>query len=1161
MERLRTLIVLSFLLVCIPFSTSASHPIHNSVVLRSATEHTERTFSHADIAPRQGTLGPLEIEHIGTVAGPVEYLTGRTDVDPSPGSEAWLPLGAPGNYHSAACDGGYFLVGTGGSADFSSPSGTISLWIKWDVTAPNGRFWGQDYDFETRWSGNRLVLDWGGDTTIQGLKSDWVTDQWYFIAITWNEATNFIGLYWGDEEQAPIEDYSIYTWTGTLAGYHSENDIMNSAARTTQVDGHVDDFRYYSIQRSLQDLKSDYNVTLSGSESGLSHYYRFENNLDDSSGSAKLVPMGVTSFNHDVFAENDDWRAEQIQVDVRNMQHLYLLKGSFDSGVPGVNVNWNGDGQYHASGWATQCEIISTNERLRSSYVNSGSKYVTLENEGDRVTFPTRYRRFNDTSVFWYQTVFNNESVEEFDFSMHFMYQRGPIGQNFNDSFEFTFQILNGSSVLWNWSIDPTNITQRGVWYSVGPLTVSIPNAPEVFEARLSLKVSTPGTYIDIPANDPDLDGDSANAQFLTFLVDDISLVSSEAPSCEDVNLELTLEPIGTLSLFGEDGSSTSLVNFSYWTDVLIPFSFSSNTSVSFEYSAVVKRMIRLSNSSSTTLLDQLGVGYTIVPGSSAELSLYTYMHPYAEATNLGFRVYYPVDWENPSVLNPFGVDVTSQIALGSDYIEVPQGLAESIGWWRISFTSPNYAQDFSTQVIDVSNQLWRDESLFRSNDRIRFRASIETDAISTIEITWLLPSGTVWANEIVNDVNSSFMTGSKFTIGPNNATPGIWTVSFFWSNASEIAFGYSSFEVRHRLMVFALTPNVDVEQGKPFTAEVYVRDFDNGNPIMDGVNIVGNWSSQEFQFNPNFARGWFEADFNTSDIEPGSYVLLVNASKPFYDSDEFAIDVIIPSDPLFAVAVSSALLGALAVFAAIVGFMFTRRIYTSTTTRWNLELLALESRIEDAKNLLGVLVIHSSAGLPVYSKMLRGDFQDTILSSFISAISHFRTEFSLDEPKWTSIPITEMIMALQTESFICAIITVNTASERQKKQLESFGLEVGGFYDHDEVITKQVLQTPKRIEFVSEHFNPIFERHFDGALMKRYVGVKKNLPDQLRPVAEALSTMDIDHGVAPDAIIRSVIVSGYNERKAHQLVLEAIDGGFLIIAEKGLPPPPPLMV
>ncbi|MFW9892667.1 MAG: hypothetical protein ACFFFO_10715 [Candidatus Thorarchaeota archaeon] len=1168
MERRWTVILLCMLLVWIPlpmiFGTQSSD-IHYSLSVADVPSISHELISSDTYI---GTLDPVDIEHIGSMAGTSEYIVGRTDVAPSLGSEAWLPLGSPGNSFSADCDGGYFLVGAGGSADFGSPAGTISLWLKWDISAPHGRFWGQDQDFETRWSSDRLMVDWGSDNTFQGTKSDWIPNHWYFIAITWDEDLNSISFYWGDENHEPVEDSSTLSWTGTLSGYHTENDIMNSRAYSLgRVDGHVDEFRYYTVQRNLEDVIGDYNITLSGTEPGLSHYYMFEDDLEDSAGSANLVAIDDTSYSHDVYIGGEEWRAEEIEVNVRDLRRLYAQYGSFETGIPGVNVDWSGDGAYAPTGWNTRRELFSysypyTNGRQRSSYVDTGLKYITLENEGFAVGDPIDYRHYNGTRIYWYQTIDNSQSIEEFDFGISYLYQRGPIGQNFSDIFEFSFEILDGSAVLWNWSIDPTNITQRGVWYSIGPLSVTIPEAPSTFDARLSLKVLTPGSSIDIPENDPDLDGDSANGEFITFMIDDLSLVGAETLACEDTQLEVGLQPLGSIPLVGQYGTSSIYADFNYWNTTTIPFTFSTNTSVSFEYSARVSRMTKLCKSSSNTGLEELGVAFSAQFGDSIALSLYTYIQSYQDVKDLGFKVYFPSDWENASIADPFGFDVTDQSIVNSYFIEVPSGVVDSVGWWSITLESPNYAKSISTQIGE-SGSIWQDESIFRNGDLIRCEVNLGTDdaylaTVDNLELLWYDSSGIIVSTEEIENVNSSVVVSSGITLGPSNSTPGIWMVSVVWSNGSEVAFGNSAFEVRHRLNIIAHTPNIEVELGEQFTAAIYVYDQDNGNPILDGANVVGNWSTEDVVFNPNLARGWFEADFNSSMIGTGTFTMVVSVSLSFFDANEIIINILVPSsEPMFAVAVRASILGALAVFSLVVGVTAIRRFYMSTTARWNLELLSLANRIDDTKNLIGVLVIHSSVGLPVYSRILKGGFQETILSSLISAISQFRTEFSMDEPKWTVIPITEMIMALQTESFICALITVESASETQKHQLESFGMEIGGFFDHDEDATKQVLQTPKRIDSMNELFNPIFEKHFDGALLKKYVGVTKTLPSHLSPVAQAMKGMHIDHGVSPESIIKSVILLGFSERKAHMMVLEAIDNGFLIVAEKGLPPPP----
>ena len=156
-----------------------------------------------------------------------------------------------------------------------------------------------------------------------------------------------------------------------------------------------------------------------------------------------------------------------------------------------------------------------------------------------------------------------------------------------------------------------------------------------------------------------------------------------------------------------------------------------------------------------------------------------------------------------------------------------------------------------------------------------------------------------------------------------------------------------------------------------------------------------------------------------------------------------------------------------------------------------------------------------------------------------------------MGEPTWTAIPITEVITAVQTEALICAIITVESSSKKQKIQLETFSREVGGLYDHEDDTMRTMVRTPT----VSDSFDSIFESYFDGQLMKRYVGVKKSLPKHLHTVSDALDTMEIDHGVSVEAIIRATIILGTSERRAHAMVLEAVDDGYLIAVERRLPP------
>ena len=187
---------------------------------------------------------------------------------------------SPGsNTYSLDASGGYMIVGDG-TPDWGSTAGTISFWVKMDSTV-QGRFWGQNDNMETRWSGNYLVLDWGGTGSMTSASS-FSTDLWYFVAIVWNENTDYLLLYIGDENNPPILDANSLNgnWWSTTP-LPTQNRFLNGVGGNEPLDGHGDDLRYYNIARTLSEIQSDYNVTITGSEPNLRSYFKLDNNFDD----------------------------------------------------------------------------------------------------------------------------------------------------------------------------------------------------------------------------------------------------------------------------------------------------------------------------------------------------------------------------------------------------------------------------------------------------------------------------------------------------------------------------------------------------------------------------------------------------------------------------------------------------------------------------------------------------------------------------------------------------------------------------------------------------------------------------------------------------------------------------------------------------------------
>lgn len=1504
-------------------------------------------FKTSDV--QSGNLNPILLKHTGSTSGMTQSSTIRTDVNSHPTSEVYLPAGAPDNYYSGEGDGGYYLVGSGGSADFGVAAGTISFWGKWDSVAPHGRFWGQDADFETRWLTNQLVLDWDSDGTIQGTKNNWEVNHWYFIAITWDQSTNSIAIYWGDETNLPTEDASTSTWTGSVVGLHTENNIMNSIGRTTEmVDGHIDDFRFYSVYRTLEDIQGDYLPSLTINYDNLAAYYTFDNDLTDSIGNLDLQVVGSCSFSRDVPTTLSGWYGEQIKVTANDIQQLYALNGTFETGNPGTNVDWSGDGQYYADGWLAMCESSSILGRQRTSYVEDIDSYVVVENEG--YSWGSTYRHYNETYIYWYQTIDNIEQNELFYFNLDYNYIRGPIGTNFADMFSLSFEILDGSTLLWSWSIDLTNLTQRQTWSNTGPLLVNITDCPTSFEARVVLSVETPSSYISIDETDPDLDGDATNGQFLTVYLNNLELNGAEALSCQQVALQVDSTETGFIDF---TNSGIALMNHSVWMKAIIPLSFSFNISIKFDFSAEISKMYRLYNSSATTNLDNIGASFIVNYDSSVNISFYTYFQSTPEAKNLGLMIFCPDDWTNASAEDPFGHPVS---IASEDFLQIPAGGINSVGWWKINLEGSNYAKSVKTQEKDGS--VWDDIHIFHSGDTIRCSSEIGTtsstvSSVTSLTIRWISPQSTVWGNEFSGNASGSIVVGHEWTLSSLNATTGEWHVSIFWTNGTEVAYGYGFFEVHHHLNIIAQTPHIDAQLDEIFTAAVYLYDQETGTPILSGATILANWSESDILFSPNLAKGWWEADFNSSLSGLGIFTMIVNATMPFHSTSSYTITVeittvtlltvvgnqyiemdpdetynviiryrflndvgidganvsvlffsgpengllftdgqsvpaeqgnytieftaclsgtyfitltatklghgtaatsfyiivgavpaeidisgspppevlfynetctislfyhtddlsgiedaivnvtynpvsvvdwieivdgyynisirvpevgtysvylrfskfgfdfsdisfvfevievptsitfqglngiyyedriynfaifynsiiddgvtgaeLIPSAPIrdfFEITISedgwynftlrplvgiwnatfwlskvgfeeqvisftlttelipielsssyllnatytkyaqsimtlnllplsgdtgdeindaivsyllidtsgagyriitqgyfieksglyatnitvpdvglyllritiqkehhsiftqeivlssiespdtvfisyiqAGMIGALGLLVCLASVMIGRRFYSSITTKRNLELLDLKGRLDDAKNLIGLLVIQRKVGLSVYSKVIKGGFEETLLSSFISAISHFREEFSMDSPKWTAIPLTEVITAVQSEELICVIITVESASSRQKIQIETFSREVGGLYDYDDTIVTPIYRTLS--EEVVETFEKVFASYFDGVLFSRYVGVKKDLPERLAPIASIFKTMKIGYGVTPEVMIKELILLGFNERIAYTLVFEALDNNYLIEAEKRLP-------
>jgi hypothetical protein len=233
---------------------------------------------------------------------------------------------------------------------------------------------------------------------------------------------------------------------------------------------------------------------------------------------------------------------------------------------------------------------------------------------------------------------------------------------------------------------------------------------------------------------------------------------------------------------------------------------------------------------------------------------------------------------------------------------------------------------------------------------------------------------------------------------------------------------------------------------------------------------------------------------------------------------------------------------------AAVIG----RQALKKRTARRNLELMAYESRFDDAGRIIGFFVIHRQTGLPIYSKVLKGGLEEALVSGFISAVSHFRSEFEEEERLWGAVQISELITAVQTEVLICAIFTTSRPSSKQIENLEALGRAVGALFDHETETLTRITAAAETADVFEKTFSQIFRDYFDGHLLDVYWGLNKDLlTREYRPLERSMTELDAGAGVRPTDLVKAMVLAGTDELKAFRLVVNAIEAGLLISLDK----------
>ncbi len=590
-----------------------------------------------------------------------------------------------------------------------------------------------------------------------------------------------------------------------------------------------------------------------------------------------------------------DWVASTAEVDLLNLKRIYAENGTFEEGYPGTNINPTGNVTYHPLGWDANSSTTDTGQTQIAAYTVGVENYVIVENQGTPVGPATErdYQHSSGTNITWTQNATNLPFSEDFILRFRYFYFKGPIGAVPFGNCSIVVNI--DGSLVWNMSL--LIIEQRGVWYDSGEIPLTLENLSGTFEIEIGLFIDE--TMILDPNTDYDSDGTIdgiQNTYFITLFFDDFSFESASSPNCDEVDLQFSVDGSSN-AIIGSGGTGFSQIeNQSYWDIDSLNFVITSNTSVSFTYNMRLLNHRFLNSCWTTDTLEQ-GIAYTIDSGTCGNLEMYFYLGFLEEYEELNLIIYYPYDWDNIKVYDPFLDNVTSLCICNEDSIIIPETLSDRLGWWKLTGDAPNYASSAMVERFDVSVPTWVSESIFHTYDSARLNVSIGTATESPIlsnpvNFTWALPNCTSW--EETSNIGFGTVVSAPVIFGPSNTTAGVWWVKYLWTNGSELAYGCQSFELHHTAVLeLVFSERMETVVGQPVSVVLRFVDIDNEQLIMNpDVSIVGHWIGPDVEFNVDIVNNWWHADFDTTPVGAGNFTIDIVSYTPCFETDSLQISI-----------------------------------------------------------------------------------------------------------------------------------------------------------------------------------------------------------------------------------------------------------------------------
>jgi len=336
-----------------------------------------------------------------------------------------------------------------------------------------------------------------------------------------------------------------------------------------------------------------------------------------------------------------------------------------------------------------------------------------------------------------------------------------------------------------------------------------------------------------------------------------------------------------------------------------------------------------------------------------------------------------------------------------------------------------------------------------------------------------------------------------------------------------------------------------------PLVIEVEVLEADTGHPVSD-ANVSLSIESQGVVLATKIMDEITPGVYSASIVMPlageVTYDVVIHVEKENHEMIQDFSEALVPTFDanarLFRTIMDYSL--QIVMFAGVLVAVVAGQKISSRKRRKKHALARdIKARFDDANNLLGIIVLHRLSGLPIYSRILKGGLEEGLLSAFITAIMHFRSEFDEIGKKddYVVIPISDIIRAVPTQHLICAFITLTSASRDQEELMKSYARAIGMMFD--DALSEQPVQVAD--VKTTKTFEWLFDDIVDGSLLRTYQIGEKRLPKKLRHIEDVVNKTDGVESFKLVNIIQLLETYGIYEDDAYLIVMDAIEKEFIL--------------